>query len=116
MTELSDHFEQFSDDELIDALEVRGGHFVVGKEDKLSYFESEELERELYERTGKFTVDCKDYDKMKEILKEQGYRVYERDPQKELLEEMYYEALCGPQARFLQYLNNLFINKIDRWI
>jgi hypothetical protein len=111
----SDKFEKYSDLDLIEALEERN-YFVVYKDDKLGHLQDEELEEELFNRKGKWLVDKDDYEQMKTLLQNQGYNVNERDQRKELLEELYYQAICGPGEAFIRYMNELFKKDLERWL
>ena len=53
---------------------------------------------------------------MIEKLENKGYLVYEKDPQKELLEEMYYNAIYFNPKEFLKYVNNMFKTRLEKWI
>ena len=100
--------------DLIEAVEERG-YIVFDTDDRLGYFETNELIDELENRTVRF-IESDNYEEMKDVLESQGHFVYDRDPVKELLEKLYRDIVGRPVTEIKQCIDDIFKRKIERWL
>ncbi len=105
--------DRYSKDKLIDYLE-NNGYEVYQKDHVLSYFDTSDLVSELSDR-GQYYSGMTD-DEIKEEAESRGFYVTEHETDKELLHDIHRHAAWMNAGQFRQYINDLFIKYINKWI
>jgi hypothetical protein len=86
--------------------------FVSFRENMQSY-DSHSLWKELDDRRYEFCDDL-----LIEHLEKQGYKVLQpgKDPVKDYLADLYWNAIFFGPTEFMKFLNGEFIKRLDKWM